>query len=292
MFRYHTWIKRISISIWNEFVFGSHFISLAGSSISVIGALLIDIELTWAVPVIFYLLLQVGFFYNRHKDFKKDSLTNPERTQYVQRYIKYLPIIILLYSIVFVSILVCYGSLYSIILGLVMLLLAFLYSEKAKEITKKVLVFKELCFAACWGLLILLLVLFYSKPISMAATLLIIFIFIRIFVATSLFDIKDAISDRREKLKTLPVMIGEKGSYSFLTVFSFLAFMPLVIGIYLNVFPFYTFSLILTIPYTLFYIYQMKKRKMNPILLHYFIIGSEFNFYLLFLILGKLLWNY
>ena len=285
-------LKKYLKIVWNEFVYGSHFISLAGSSISVIGALLIGIKLTWSVPVIFYLLLQVGFFYNRYKDFKKDFLTNPERTQHVKRYIKYLPIIIIFYSIILTLILVYYGSSSSIVLGLVMLFLALLYSEIAKEITKKIFLFKELYFAACWGLLILLLTLFYSMPISIAVILLIIFIFIRIFLSTSLFDIKDIISDRNEKLKTLPVLIGEKRAYNFLTIFSFLLFIPLGIGIYLNVFPSYTFSLILIIPYTLFYIYQMKKRKINPILLHYVIIGSEFNFYLFFLILGKLLWNF
>jgi hypothetical protein len=71
-----------------------------------------------------------------------------------------------------------------------------------------------------------------------------------------------------------------------------LIFIPLGAGIYLEVFPSYASSLILIIPYTLFYIYQMREKKMNPILLHYFTIGGEFNFYLLFLILGKLLWSF
>jgi len=285
-------IKRILISIWNEFIYGSHFISLAGSSISVIGAFLLGIELTWPVPVIFYLLLQIGFFYNRYKDFNKDFLTNPERTQHIKRYIKYLPVIIFLYSVVFTLILAYYGNLPSIILGLAMLFLALLYSEIAKEITKKIFLFKELYFAACWGLLILLLALFYSNPISIAVILLIIFVCLRIFLSTSLFDIKDIISDKNEKLKTLPVLIGEKKAYNFLAIFSFLVFIPLGIGICLDVFPLYTFSLILIIPYTLFYIYQVKKKEMDPITLHYFIIGGEFNFYLFFLILGKLLWNF
>lgn len=277
--------------IWNEFIYGSHFISLAGASISLIGALLMELKLTWPVPVIFYLLLQAGFFYNRYKDFKKDFLTNPERTQHIKRYIKYLPVIILFYSLIFILMLVFYGSLPAIILGLTMLFLALLYSEIAKKLTKKIFLFKELYFAACWGLLILLLTVFYSKPISMAVILLIIFVCLRIFLSTSLFDIKDIISDRNEKLKTLPALIGEKRAYNFLTIFSFLLFIPLATGIYLNVFPLYSFSLILIIPYTLFYIEQMKKKKINPTLLHYFIIGGEFNFYLFFLVLGKLLWN-
>lgn len=286
------WIRRALVSIWNELVYGSHFISLAGSSISVTGALLIGIRLTWPVPAIFYLLLQVGFFYNRYKDFRKDDLTNPERTQHVKRYIRYLPIIIFFYSVVFTSILVCYGSLRSIVVGLVMLLLALVYSVIAKDITRRILLFKELYFAACWGLLILLLALFYSEPISTPVILLSVFVSLRIFLATSLFDIKDIVSDRNEESKTLPVLIGEKRAYSFLTLLSFLAFIPLGTGILLDVFPSYAFSLILTIPYTLFYIHQMKKRRIDPILLHYFIIGSEFSFYLSFLILGRLLWNW
>jgi 4-hydroxybenzoate polyprenyltransferase len=282
-------IKRIIKSVWDEFIYGSHFIALAGASISIIGADLLSIKLTWQIPIMFYLLLQFGFFYNRYRDFRKDFLTNPERTKHIEKYIKYLPFIILFFGIFFSSILIYFGNKQSVLLGLIMLFLAFLYSEIAKGLTKKIFMFKDFYFASCWALLVILLTLFYYHQISLGVILLSLFIFLRILLSTTLFDIKDTISDKEEKLKTLSVIIGEKKAYKFLILLCVLAFTPILIGIYLAVFPFYAISLTLTIPYTYFYLYQMKKKKLNPILLHYLIIGSEFNFYLVFLFIGKVI---
>jgi 4-hydroxybenzoate polyprenyltransferase len=281
-------LKKILKSIWDEFIYGSHLISIAGASLGVIASDLLEIELNWIILVMFYLLLQFGFFYNRYKDFKNDFLTNPERTKHIEKYIKQLPIIIFIYALLFIIILFFYGNPASIILGVIMLIFSLLYSEIAKEFTKKIFLFKDIAFAGCWVLLVLLLALFFSKPFSLSVILLMLFVFIKIFLSTTLFDIKDTLSDGQQGIKTLPVLIGEEKVYKVLNVGAFIAFVPLGIGIYLRLFPFYVLGLLLTIPYTIFYLFESKKKKINPIILHYFLIGSEFNFYLVFLFLSKL----
>ncbi len=46
------------------------------------------------------------------------------------------------------------------------------------------------------------------------------------------FDLKDSLTDSKEGLKTLPVILGNKNAIKLLHVLNFAAFIPLIIGSY------------------------------------------------------------
>jgi len=280
-------IKKILNLIWDEFIYGSHFISLAGASTVIIGAELLKIKVTWVFTLLTYLIVQIGFYYNRYREFHEDFLTNPERTQHIKKYLKYLPFIISFYIIVFISLLICSGRLPAILFGLFALINVLLYTEISKRLTKRIIAFKEIYFAGCWTALSIFLVLFYSFPLNLSLLLYLFFIFLRIFLGTTLFDIKDIESDGRKKILTLPILLGKKKTFNFLRLLSILALIPIIIGFSLRLFPKCSLMLLLTMPYTFYYLKKSESKDISHIFLHYFLVGGEFNFYLLFVLIGK-----
>mgnify|MGYP001562821980 CR=1 FL=1 len=71
-------IEKILKTIWKEFVYGGHLLSLGAASIVFTSAILLEIKITWDCLLVVYLGAQIIYLYNRYKEFKKDSLTNPE----------------------------------------------------------------------------------------------------------------------------------------------------------------------------------------------------------------------
>ena len=75
-------LKKILNSIWNEFVYGGHLLSLGAVSIVYTASILLDIRITWDFLLVVYLGTESVYLYNRFKEYKVDFLTNPERTEH------------------------------------------------------------------------------------------------------------------------------------------------------------------------------------------------------------------
>ena len=191
-------IKDVLQSIWNEFIYGGHLLSLGASSIVFTSALLLEIKITWDCLLMVYLGMESAYLYNRYKDFKKDLLTNPERTRYLERYISKIPLIICIFAALIVGLLIHFTNLKAILFTLFLLLMSFLYSKIFKALTAKILGFKNIFVSLMWGSLVIFLVVYYSLPLQTSVLLVFLFVFLRFFINTSFFDIKDIESDKKE----------------------------------------------------------------------------------------------
>ncbi len=127
-------IEKILKSVWDEFVYGGHLLSLGSISGVFTSAILLDIKITWDFLVIVYLITYTIYLYNRFKELEKDSLTNFERTQHLTIYIKYAPFIIFCSTFIITIMLFCFGNFLNLIFGLSILLAGMLYSLFFKEI--------------------------------------------------------------------------------------------------------------------------------------------------------------
>ena len=280
-------LKKILNSIWNEFVYGGHLLSLGAVSIVYTASILLDIKITCDFLLVVYLGTESVYLYNRFKEYKVDFLTNPERTEHIKKYVKYIPFIIFLMTFSAIVIVVYFNKISALTFGLLLLIIGLLYSLFFKKITEKIIAFKSFFVSLMWSLLVLFLAIYYSAPINLALFLFSVFVFLRFFVSVSFFDIKDIKTDKQEGLKTLAVVLKQSTLWQFLSIIAILAVLPLIIGVYLRVLPISSLMLFLTIPYTFFYFKQLENKNISPYFLYNVIVDGEFIFWLFFVLIGK-----
>jgi len=276
-------IEKIVNSIWNEFVYGGHLLSFGAVSIVYAASILLDIRITWDFLLVVYLGTESVYLYNRFKEYKVDFLTNPERTEHIKKYVKYIPFIIFLMTFSAIVFVVYFNKISALTFGLLLLIIGLLYSLFFKKITEKIIAFKSFFISLMWSLLVLFLAIYYSAPINLALFLFSVFVFLRFFVSVSFFDIKDIKTDKQEGLKTLAVVLKQSTLWQFLSIIAILAVLPLIIGVYLRVLPISSLMLFLTIPYTFFYFKQLENKNISPYFLYNVIVDGEFIFWPFFI---------
>jgi len=273
--------------LWNEFIYGGHLLSLGAVSIVYTAAVLLGIKITWDGLLIFYLGPQAVYLYNRYKEFKEDILTNPERTKYIEKHVKMIPLLIFFLILIFVGILLYFNKAVVLLFSLLLFLFSFFYSLVFKKITKKIVNFKNFFVSLMWSLLVMVLIIYYSFSFNLSVFLIIIFVFLRLFVNTNFFDIKDIESDEKEGLLTLPIILGRKNFLNLLHVINFISFVPIIIGVIEQILPCFSLFLLLLFFYSLFYLEKIRKQNINIQKISYIMVDGEYILWPLILFLGK-----
>lgn len=281
-------IKTTLKNIWDEFVFGSHLVALGDIFALYVLAVVLKIPVTISFFIVVYLSILAINFLNRYEDIDQDMTSNPERSDSVNKYFKFTPYIMVLLTVVPVGITTYFAPIGAIVFMLFLFGLGILYSVLLKNVTKRAIGFKDIMTALPYALLVIFMALFYNAPITLAVGLITVFYFIRMFINTTFFDIKDINADKKEGLKTFPVVFGEKKTKLFLVLLNLISIIPIVIGVYLNVLPAYSIALLITVIYAFLY---LNKRKLftSQITLYNVIVDGEFIFWLPYLLIGKLL---
>jgi 4-hydroxybenzoate polyprenyltransferase len=282
-------IQKFLKTIWNEFVYGGHLLSLGAVSIVFTSSILLEVKITWDFLLIVYLGAQSIYLYDRYKGFKKDILTNSERTKHIEKYVKYIPLIIFFFFLIIFLILIYHKNFSALFLGLFLLIMGLLYSVIFKKYTRKIIGFKTFFVSLMWAMLVILLVVYYSLPLNLALFLLFTFVFLRLIINTNFFDIKDIESDKKEGLLTLVNVWGREKLINILKLLSILAIMPIIIGVYLKILPLFSLMLFFTIPYTFYYLKKSQDKKTDTAFLYNVIVDGEFILWSFFILLGKFL---
>lgn len=282
-------MKRIFNSIWNEFVYGGHLLSLGAVSIVFTSAILLGIKITWDFMVIVYLGAYAPYIYNRYREFNKDFLTNPERTKHLRGQIKFAPAIIAFSLSAMIGIFLYFDKISALFFAIFLVLFSFSYSILFKDLSKKIVGFKNIYIALGWALLAILLVIYYSFPLNLPLLFIAFFIYLRAFVTTIFFDIKDIESDKKEELLTLPVVLGEEKSLRILSLINLLTAFPIVIGYILRFLPTYSLMLLLLVPYAFYYLKKVSQEKKNNRFLYYVFADGEYILWPIFILIGKIL---
>jgi len=280
-------IEKILKSIWNEFIYGGHLQPLGAASIVFVSGILLKIQITWDVLFVTYILFYPLFLYNRFKEIKMDCLTNSQRTQHIKKYIKFIPIILYLVIFILVISLIYFSNFRALIFGLLVLFFGFLYTIIFKKFTNKIPLFKDLYVAAVFALLPFFLLVYYSYfLVSINVLLLSLLIFLESFLMPVFLDIKDIESDKREKLRTLPVMLGKEKTIVFLSIFNLIGTITIMVFIfYLSTLPKSILILLFTVPFD-FYCYILVKRQRR---FGYILQGGKFILWPFLIFLGKII---
>jgi len=242
--------------------------SLGAVGIVTVSNILLFSQINWALMLVCYLTFQSIYYFDRYRDNKRDYITNRARNKHINSFQGLMPLLIVLLA--FVSIGVSYqasGLEFSLIVLLV-LVLGYAYPIYMKGITKHIPLFKNVYVASVHALLVIFPLIFMHLPVDRVSMKLVIYVFVEAMLAQHLLDTKDTYSDAKAKLKTMPVLIGNKNTLYFAITLTMLNALLIV-----ELSPFLGFAMIVVNGASIYFV--SKKRKMG-----YLLAASKFMLWL------------
>jgi 4-hydroxybenzoate polyprenyltransferase len=241
--------------IIQELVHGGYLTALGAPSLVLTTMIITNSKVNIPLLVISYLLPLIVYSFDYMRDLEKDLETNSERSKYLLKKKKVYPFLLTFYiSILILLLLMFSGRNLIIFIGLITMG-GLLYATALKSLTKKIPIFKNVYTVLTWSLGGTMFVsLFFSIPFSVPFLVVFIFINLKGMINAIFFDLKDYISDSKEGLKTLPVMLGKRNAINCLHILNVLAVIPLVFGVYYGIIPIISLSLIIFFFYSFYYL--------------------------------------
>jgi 4-hydroxybenzoate polyprenyltransferase len=279
-------INKILKFAWDEITYGGYFVGINNALILLIAIIITNkFDFFWMLIFVSFLIVTVIYKVNHLKEVKSDKASNPERSDFVTKNKN--KEFILVISFILLALIISYLINFRIFLAsMVLLILGIIYP---KNITKKILGFKNLYTALTWSLIIFLPYILFPKTNFFIFLFLYIFIFIRSFINIVFSDLKDINDDRRNGLKTYPVVFGERITIKILNILNAFSLIPLIIGIICKILPLYTSLLLLSCLYTYLYLKSDSSDKNKLRKRSYILVDGEAIIWVILLVIGKVL---
>jgi len=282
-------LRHLSNRLVDEFVHGGH---LLGINFAFIGlAVMVIFDFSIHLPILFmgYLLTQAVYGFDHYHDLQQDSLQQNSRVAFVKRTKSMYPVRLLFFTGSFFILLFFFGNLLTIVLGLSILLLGIGYSLYLKRLTKYIPGFKNVYVAATVSLAIVFTALFYQNVLSFALLFFTGYAAISYFMNCNVCDVKDMESDKKQGLKTLPLLFGKQRFFYFILFVNTLSLLVLVSLLVFHLLPTFFGALI---GFNILWYLVILKGMQPDVDYHWFssrIIDSMEIFSFLFLFVGKTL---
>jgi len=193
-----------------EFLYNGHIQALGAVGIVLIASLTLISRLPSILYVIaFYLVFETIYLFDRYQGIKVDAETNSIRTRHLASYSQNVPLIICIAIIMLYLLLVNTFNTSAIYFASVVLFFGLLYPVYFKKLTKRIPLFKNVYVSSVFGILIILpSILAQEISISSITIYLFVYVIAESMVSQIFLDTKDISSDKKEHLKTLPVLAG------------------------------------------------------------------------------------
>ncbi|ADZ08699.1 UbiA prenyltransferase [Methanobacterium lacus] len=241
--------------IIQELVHGGYLTALGAPSLVLTTMIITNSEVNIPLLVISYLLPLIVYSFDYMRDLEKDLETNSERSKHLLKKKKFYPFLLAFYISILILLLLMFSGMNLVIFIGLITMGGLLYATALKSLTKKIPVFKNVYTVLTWSLGGTMFVsLFFSIPFSVPFLVVFIFINLKGMINAIFFDLKDYISDSKEGLKTLPVMLGRRNAINCLHILNVLAVIPLVLGVYYRIIPIISLSLIIFFFYSFYYL--------------------------------------
>ncbi len=243
--------------LWKEFIFGGHLFALGAACVVAMCSLLFDLPIGLDLLVVVYLIFYPIYLYDYTQGVTDDLLTNSARARYLSGSKK--TYIVVGGSFAALTMLFThFSNSMTMFLGFIILVLGLLYSSYFKQLTKKIIGFKNFFVSSVWALLVLFFFYYYSIPITNAALIIAGFVFTRMIAIQILFDVRDIEGDRKNGLLTIPVVLGNHKGFELLKGLNFASIVLLVISVYFGLLPFISLSFVPIMFYASNYIKRVR----------------------------------
>lgn len=285
-------IKNIFNRIKNEIIYGGHIISMDSPAFILTICILQDIPINiFALIIAFFIPLAV-YSYNYQKEVDKDATTDPIKSSFLEKRKNIFPYLLSLDIIIIFALAILLFNYGFLIFALIIVTGGILYTTVFKVLTRYVPGFKSIYATLIWAYAgTFFLIFLNSLELSLFYLFIFIFIYLRMFVNIAFFDLKDMDADKKEGLKTLPIILGKNNTIIFLNLINFISIILLYVFIYIGVLPLYAISLSLFYFYTYYYLKKSKTAVGDEILTYSYIIAdAEFIFWPIILILSNIIY--
>lgn len=217
--------------------------------------------------LLFSIFLTFFAIYNINSltDKEEDSINQPERANYTKDNEK----LILFFSILsyFIAILLgLYVNYLTIPVILFPFIIGILYSVQIHPKVprmKEIVGVKSFMVAISFVMITVIPVIFLNR-VDVMIILLFYFFFVKIFINTIIFDIRDIEGDKENNIKTIPVAIGKSSTKKLLFAINSSLILWIVISIYFDLFTPFLPVLIFSIFYGYWYIHYFCNTKKVP----------------------------
>ncbi len=203
---------------------------------------------------------------NKLTDAKEDSVNLPERTRYIQ-YNQQLILLLSIFSCfaaILLGFLVSFLSIFIILFPFIVGIFYSIQINPKLPRLKNITGVKNLMVALSWAVTVSLLPETYLYDISNMVSLIFYFIFVKFFINTVIFDIRDIEGDRKNNIKTIPVVIGQQKTKKMLLIIHSTLIPWIVVSIYCGFFTRYLPVLIFCIIYGYWYIHYFCNTEKIP----------------------------
>jgi 4-hydroxybenzoate polyprenyltransferase len=282
-------ILGIILFLKNEFIYGGHLLSIGGSAFAISIMLMLNTVFKFELILIVYLLCLIVYNFDHYISIEQDKNDNPKRTNHLKNYQKFFLIILTLYGSFFIGLLWYFGNVLSLSVGILILIIGIFYSIGLKNLTKKIIGFKNIYTSLSVSLLVILISFHMGLSLNLAALFIFIFIFLRMLINTSFCDLKDMNSDRKKNLKTLPIYFGKEKFLSFLHIINIISLLCIIAGVISGILPIFAIFLVLSFPIVLFYLNKAKNPNINIENLSSGFVDGEFILWPIVLFCGQFL---
>ena len=181
---------------------------------------------------------------NRHAENELDIINHPGRVAFIRRYSKYLfPVALVSYLITILLSLIKSIEIFLLLLFPLVVVILYTANWVPNSLNlgfrrfKDIFIFKDVIVAFTWATTITFVgALYQSFAINNLILLFWSFLFLRFLVNVIVFDLRDIEGDSRQKVKTIPVVLGKKKTRKLLYLlnasivfsFSYVTFMGLM----------------------------------------------------------------
>lgn len=242
--------------IATSFVDSGGVLSLSASGMVATFSIVYQVPIQLSLLLIAFFVTFFSYYINRLAEINEDRLTHPHRTRFVEEN-KWVAIFSGIMYILALG-LALNKNLPSFFIILIPPIIVAIYSfrvhpkfKRLKEITLG----KNVIVSLIWASVALLVALYNNLPYSTVVYIMAIFLFLRFFINTVIFDMRDEVADKLLKIPTLPVVLGKaKTMYLllivntatalFLLLSSFEGWVPWSVN-FLNLITFYSYYVIL-----------------------------------------------
>lgn len=275
---------------WRHFVQSGCVLAASASGIVIANSIIYQVPLDILLVVLAFLLTFASYHINRVAEIEQDIISNPERTRFIQKYRLLDKLAVL--SLIIVGIISLTRNFQTFILVLIPPVSVIVYSFKLLPgigRLKDILFVKNIFVAAAWTTYMFITATYFNIDFTPAVWAMALYFFMRFFINTVVFDIRDVVGDKIHEIKTVPVKYGEYFTRNLLLLVNTISGVFLFSAVELGWLPYFAHALNFITFYGYAYIILATDEKVNKHALCDIIVDGEFLLWPILLLVGKIL---
>ena len=254
----------------------STLIAITGFSLPFFSFLLYDINVDFRLLLASYLVTFAVYSLNKLTDMKEDKINLQNRAEFTikNRYYIILSVIISSFAAAYLA---SSYTIFAILIIFFPFCIGFIYSIKVANFRLKDIIFmKSLSVALAWAVIgAFIPIVVDSRGIKMISFVFV-FFFIKLFINTVIFDVRDINGDSLSGVRTIPVFLGRKKTKILLLIMNSILIFWLIFSYFLGFFHRYFIVLIFATVYGYWYILYFCRETINIRMSRDLLVDGEF----------------